>query len=162
MNPATFSTQHNKSGFTLIEIVIVLSIASLIMVGVFFGVNGALVAQRDSERKTYARELLAGLATYRGNNSDTLDGIDAPTLKSYVGDDRKVLGQDVQTGSGNGLGAVMVFYADIEDDNTLVNGDACPKPNSTSSLFFVNAGTGITNTYVAMCLESSGVWFVQK
>ena len=48
-----------KSGFTLIEIVIVLSIASLIMVLVFVGVNGAVKANQNDQRRSDAKRVLS-------------------------------------------------------------------------------------------------------
>ena len=50
-----------KSGFTLIEIVIVLAIASLIMVIVFVAVQGALSARRNDQRRSDARRVLAAM-----------------------------------------------------------------------------------------------------
>ncbi len=50
-----------KSGFTLIEIVIVLAIAALIMVIVFVAVQGALSARRNDQRRSDARRVLAAM-----------------------------------------------------------------------------------------------------
>jgi prepilin-type N-terminal cleavage/methylation domain-containing protein len=58
-----------KSGFTLIEIVIVLSIASLIMVLVFVAVSGASVARRNDQRRSDARRVLAAVES----NPDLVD-----------------------------------------------------------------------------------------
>lgn len=48
-----------KPGFTLIEIVIVLSIASLILVLVFVGVNGAVKVNQDDQRRSDAKRVLS-------------------------------------------------------------------------------------------------------
>jgi prepilin-type N-terminal cleavage/methylation domain-containing protein len=48
-----------KSGFTLIEIVIVLSIASLILVLVFVGVDGAVKANQNEQRRSDAKKVLS-------------------------------------------------------------------------------------------------------
>jgi prepilin-type N-terminal cleavage/methylation domain-containing protein len=48
-----------KSGFTLIEIVIVLSIASLILVLVFVGVDGAVKAKQNDQRRSDAKRVLS-------------------------------------------------------------------------------------------------------
>jgi prepilin-type N-terminal cleavage/methylation domain-containing protein len=50
-----------KSGFTLIEIVIVLAIAALIMVIVFVAVQGALMGRRNDQRRSDARRVLAAV-----------------------------------------------------------------------------------------------------
>jgi len=60
-----------KSGFTLIEIVIVLAIAALIMVIVFVAVSGAQRSRRDAVTKKAAYQALVAMATYAGiNNGD--------------------------------------------------------------------------------------------
>lgn len=61
-------THKAKKGFTLIEIVIVLAIAALILVVVFFAVQGAQRNQRNDARKNLASRVLAQYQTYLGNN----------------------------------------------------------------------------------------------
>jgi prepilin-type N-terminal cleavage/methylation domain-containing protein len=58
-----------KSGFTLIEIVIVLAIAALIMVIVFVAVSGAQRSRRDAVTKNAAYQALVAMATYAGINN---------------------------------------------------------------------------------------------
>lgn len=58
-----------KSGFTLIEIVIVLAIGALIMVVVFVAAQGALMARRNDQRRNDARLVLAALES----NTDLYD-----------------------------------------------------------------------------------------
>ena len=50
-----------KSGFTLIEIVIVLSIASLIMVLVFVGWRGAVSSNQNEQRRSDAKRVLSAV-----------------------------------------------------------------------------------------------------
>jgi prepilin-type N-terminal cleavage/methylation domain-containing protein len=64
----------NKSGFTLIEIVIVLAIAALIMVIVFVAVSGAQRSRRDTERRAVASRVLASLVNCASDNSGTIGG----------------------------------------------------------------------------------------
>ncbi|HMS92553.1 MAG TPA: type II secretion system protein [Candidatus Saccharibacteria bacterium] len=59
----------SNKGFTLIEVVIVLAIASLIMVIVFLAVQGANRAQRDTARKNQANQILAAAQQFAANNS---------------------------------------------------------------------------------------------
>lgn len=61
-----------KSGFTLIEIVIVLAIAGLIFVIVFFAVSQAQAARRDTERKSAASRMLAAGSQYSSNNQGSV------------------------------------------------------------------------------------------
>jgi prepilin-type N-terminal cleavage/methylation domain-containing protein len=62
-------TPKKQSGFTLIEIVIVLAIAALIMVIVFLAVAGAQRSQRDTAAKEAAARLLAATNQFASNNS---------------------------------------------------------------------------------------------
>jgi prepilin-type N-terminal cleavage/methylation domain-containing protein len=61
-------TKTGQSGFTIIEIMIVLAIASLIMLLVFEGVTQLQRNRRDAQRKSYARQVLAALIDYESNN----------------------------------------------------------------------------------------------
>ena len=75
-------TPAKKSGFTLIEIVIVLAIAALIVVIVFAAVAGAQRSRRDAARKSAANQALASVQQYYSANNNT-----APTgtsLSSYI------------------------------------------------------------------------------
>jgi prepilin-type N-terminal cleavage/methylation domain-containing protein len=68
-----------KSGFTLIEIVIVLAIAALIMVIVFVAVQGALSARRNDQRRSDARRVLAAMESRPDLYADIIrTQIDAP------------------------------------------------------------------------------------
>jgi prepilin-type N-terminal cleavage/methylation domain-containing protein len=58
-----------KSGFTLIEIVIVLAIAALIMVIVFVAVQGAQRSRRDTTARNAAAQTLAAMEQFASNNS---------------------------------------------------------------------------------------------
>ena len=61
-----------KSGFTLIEIVIVLAIAALIMVIVFVAVQGAQRSRRDTTRKSDAARVLASLTQCAGDSNGSI------------------------------------------------------------------------------------------
>jgi prepilin-type N-terminal cleavage/methylation domain-containing protein len=58
-----------EKGFTLIEIVLVLAIASLLLVIVFLAVSGAQKSRRDSQRKNDLSRVAAGLESYASNNT---------------------------------------------------------------------------------------------
>lgn len=57
-----------KSGFTLIEVVLVLAIAGLLTTVVFLAVSGAQRARRDDQRKRDAVTLVAAVENWRSNN----------------------------------------------------------------------------------------------
>jgi len=75
-------TPAKKSGFTLIEIVIVLAIAALIVVIVFAAVAGAQRSRRDTDRKSAANQALASVQQYYSANNNT--GPSANALTSYI------------------------------------------------------------------------------
>jgi prepilin-type N-terminal cleavage/methylation domain-containing protein len=60
--------KKKASGFTIIEVMIVLAIAGLIMVIVFIAVPQLQRNQRDNSRQSIANRLKAEMETYAGNN----------------------------------------------------------------------------------------------
>ncbi len=71
-----------KSGFTLIEIVIVLAIAALIMVIVFVAVQGAQRSRRDTDRRAAASRVLTSLVSCASDNSGKIG--DTVTCATYI------------------------------------------------------------------------------
>jgi prepilin-type N-terminal cleavage/methylation domain-containing protein len=61
-------THHKNSGFTVIEVTIVLAIASLIIAVLFVAIPQARASERDSYRKAYARDVLAAAIEFYKNN----------------------------------------------------------------------------------------------
>lgn len=72
-----------KSGFTLIEIVIVLAIAALIMVIVFVAVQGAQRSRRDTDRRAAASRVLTSLVSCASDNSGKIGG-SGITCATYI------------------------------------------------------------------------------
>lgn len=64
--------KNNNSGFTIIEVLIVLAIAGLIMLIVFLAVPALQRSARNTSRKSDASALLAGISEYTDNNNGTL------------------------------------------------------------------------------------------
>lgn len=89
------SSQGSRSGFTLIEVVLVLAIAGLIFVIVFLAVGAAQRARRDSARKDLAGKYTAAVEQYSSNNNGTLPG-DGWTGAGYFNNS----GNDVDPGAG--------------------------------------------------------------
>jgi prepilin-type N-terminal cleavage/methylation domain-containing protein len=67
-----FKTRKEESGFTIIEVLIVLAIAGLIMVVVFLAVPNLQRSQRNNARKTDANNVLSALSDYTSNNGGAL------------------------------------------------------------------------------------------
>jgi prepilin-type N-terminal cleavage/methylation domain-containing protein len=60
--------QYQQIGFTIIEVMMVLSIAALIMVLIALGASEAQKTRRDNERKAYARQVYGALEDFYKNN----------------------------------------------------------------------------------------------
>ena len=58
----------SKSGFTIIEVVLVLAIAGLIFLIVFLAVPALQRSQRDTQRKSDLSRLMAQVNSYQSNN----------------------------------------------------------------------------------------------
>ncbi|HSX16351.1 MAG TPA: prepilin-type N-terminal cleavage/methylation domain-containing protein [Candidatus Saccharimonadales bacterium] len=67
----------NSSGFTIIEVLIVLAIAGLIMVVVFLAVPALQRSGRNNGLNTSANNLLAAVGNYASNNGGTLPATQA-------------------------------------------------------------------------------------
>lgn len=66
------SQTKSKSGFTIIEVVLVLAIAGLIFLIVFLAVPALQRSQRDTARKSDMGRLIAATQDYRSNHQGTL------------------------------------------------------------------------------------------
>lgn len=101
-------TPKKQTGFTLIEIVIVLAIAALIMVIVFLAISGAQRARRDTAMKDAAAKLLAANEQYAGNNNGnyTTAALGTGYLNNVVGN----TGATLTYGTGPATSTVM-YYA---------------------------------------------------
>ena len=62
----------SNSGFTIIEVLIVLAIAGLIMLVVLLAVPGLQRSQANTAAKTDATHIAAGITDYTANNSGTM------------------------------------------------------------------------------------------
>jgi len=110
-----------KSGFTLIEIVIVLAIAALIMVIVFVAVQGAQKSRRDTERRATASRVLASLTNCASDNSGTIGG--TVTCEKYI-----------SGAGGTGTGALGLAQPTSTTTSVIVaNTGACSTTPSSAS-----------------------------
>lgn len=64
--------RDSASGFTIIEVLIVLAIAGLIMLIVFLAVPALQRSARNTQRKNDVAGILSGISTYVDNNGGTL------------------------------------------------------------------------------------------
>lgn len=65
---------RRKSGFTIIEVVLVLAIAGLIFAIVFIGLPALQAQQRDTQRRQNVAEIIAAMEVYKKNNGGLYPG----------------------------------------------------------------------------------------
>jgi len=81
----SINLNRKGSGFTIIEVVLVLAIASIIFLLVFLAVPALQASQRDTARKNDVARVSTALVSYAGNNSGTLTGASTTNIGSYAG-----------------------------------------------------------------------------
>lgn len=135
-----------KKGFSLIEVVIVLAIAALIMVIVFFAVAGAQRGQRNDARKQTASRVLAATNAFQGNNNGSMPNngtaqANTTLLDPYLPDNERKVGA-----------ATM----EVDIVATLpASGSACNPTNDTGGRDVQIASVN-GRPAVAVCQESAG------
>lgn len=85
------STDKKQSGFTIIEVVLVLAIAALIFLMIFIALPALQRGQRDNARKQDANTVASALNSYRGNKRGSLPN--QTQFSSFKDDYVKTLGQ---------------------------------------------------------------------
>lgn len=132
-----------RKGFTLIEVVIVLAIAALIMVVVFFAVTGAQRSQRDQARKDYANAGLAKINEFRGNNNGTSAAMTVANFTAYMGN-RTI----------NNVNPAVTLGAPAANA-------ACASGGATGAVVQVQGSAVSTGEQAAVCLETN-TWYVAR
>lgn len=118
--------KRKESGFTIIEVLIVLAIAGLIMVVVFLAVPSLQRSQRNNSRKTDANNVLSSISSYIGNNAGALP-TDTTSVQTAAGDAK--LGY---------YGSTTIFYsATLPSINTTKGATGTATSVSTESMTYV-------------------------
>ena len=76
--------RNQQSGFTIIEVVLVIAIAGLIFAAVFIALPQLQESQRDSTRRSDAGRLTAGITEYSSNVNNGLPPSNAAEVTSDV------------------------------------------------------------------------------
>ncbi len=79
------TTTRKETGFTIIEVVLVLAIAGLIFLVVFLALPQLQRSQRDSQRRSDAGRYLSALESYASNNNGSYPGNQTAT-DTFVAD----------------------------------------------------------------------------
>ena len=84
MKGGTYMNKRTQtSGFTIIEVVLVLAIAALIFLMIFVALPALQRGQRDTARKNDVGTIASAVSTYRSNNRNQLPAATAD-LDSYL------------------------------------------------------------------------------
>lgn len=108
-----------RSGFTIIEVVLVLAIAGLIFMMVFIALPQLQRAQRDTQRREDVAKLRSAIEMYKGNNNGRL-----PTGTCTVADDDDPQLDGLRTSQKSNQACRLIFdYMHGVDDtrNTFVD-----------------------------------------
>ena len=87
--PSKNQTKKQKTGFTIIEVVLVLAIAGLIFLMVFVALPALQRSQRDTQRRQDYADLASAISSYMTNNNGKLPpaGDDKLDPKEYINND---------------------------------------------------------------------------
>lgn len=112
-------TKERSSGFTIIEVMIVLAIAGLIMVIVFIAVPQLQRQQRNNARKNVINRVVTEVNNYASNNSGNVPTANNNATTGYVGPGggfytRYIAGNAAQFNDPS-TGAIMTFSAWTSD-----------------------------------------------
>lgn len=147
--------KKRQSGFTIIEVLIVLAIAGLIMVAVFTAVPALQRSSRNTQRKSSASQIMASVSSYVGNNNGSLPT--AATLTSSALNDYKpgfylianvLYGTFANPGTPTLDNAIFVSGAACNDTNTGIVAGASSR--SYAILYQVESGSNA----VLQCIGS--------
>ena len=126
--------QKTKSGFTIIEVVLVLAIAGLIFLMVFL----ALPALQRSQRDTSRRDALAGFATqitnYQSNNRGRLPQTTADAWGKFLTSYMKQEGDQFDEGEGEFVDPDGTNYGITNASICTLKNKACSTPGTGNFL----------------------------
>ena len=128
-------TNQDQKGFTIIEVLIVLAIATLILLVVFLAIPGLQRSQRNSSRKADIGKIVTGISNFTGNNQGTAVLKQADCTTAY---------QDVAGATGTNMSQFKFT--------------SCGKPTSTilaDTGLVAGSGLGLTTT-------AAGIYILTK
>lgn len=161
-------TTNRLKGFTIIEVVLVLAIASLIFLMVFLALPALQSGQRDAARKNDMAAVAQALTSYSSNNNGKL-----PTNATYT-----------NTGSGYGTTGLGTYLSSVgsntekviiqvkpatfpatstpNDGEILVYpGSSCDAAGTTVGTYTIKAGTTRSYAIVTKLEGGGGVAYCQ-
>jgi prepilin-type N-terminal cleavage/methylation domain-containing protein len=149
------SQTKSKSGFTIIEVVLVLAIAGLIFLIVFLAVPALQRSQRDTQRKSDLGRLTSAISNYQSNNKGavpTTSGELSTLVTNYV----RVNGDSFADPGGTNYSVTLsdsTTYTSAVPTNTIYyyTGATCSGEDAA-------AATGARKFAVRVDLEGGGTY----
>ncbi len=129
--------QKTKSGFTIIEVVLVLAIAGLIFLMVFLALPALQRSQRDTSRRDALSEFATQITNYQSNNRGRLPAATAAGWASFLTNYMKQAGEQFEEGEGEFVDPDGVNYGITNASICTLNGNVC----KTGGGNFLSAGT---------------------
>lgn len=130
------SKKSNQTGFTIIEVMIVLAIAGLIMLIVFLAVPALQRNSRNSQRKADVGRELSAATEVISNNNGAVTSLTTANITAAVGTYGYYAAGPTVTAMAAGVAAGSGLNATTEDTTTLYTGAVCDG----------NTGKAITGT----------------
>jgi prepilin-type N-terminal cleavage/methylation domain-containing protein len=154
----SINLNRKGSGFTIIEVVLVLAIASIIFLLVFLAVPALQASQRDTARKNDAARVVTALANLAGNNSGSLTSATTTNLASYAG----TLSANSTITSVTAFAATALTVAAVDGNIVVQYGAKCSTTTAISGkTVTLVAGTN-SNAAVIVGLETGNTAFCQS
>jgi prepilin-type N-terminal cleavage/methylation domain-containing protein len=154
----SINLNRKGSGFTIIEVVLVLAIASIIFLLVFLAVPALQASQRDTARKNDAARVVTALANFAGNNSGSLTSATQANIASYVG----TLSANSNVKSVSAFSASALTVDAVDGDIVVQYGAKCSTTTAISGKkVTLVAGTN-SNAAVIVGLETGTTAFCQS
>jgi len=134
---------NKSSGFTIIEVLIVLAIAGLIMLIVFLAVPALQRNSRNTQRKNEVSQLLGAVNEWTNNNSGTLPATSAEQAAALANASLSFYKSNVTWAAGAQTNATT------KDKAVIVTGASCSGSDAAAGsarsvvvLYTVEAGAG--------------------
>ncbi len=143
--------KRKASGFTIIEVIIVLAIAGLIMVVVFIAVPQLQRNQRNNAREAVVNRVATEANNYASNNTGNIPTADANATTGFSGTAggfyTRYIANNAAQFNDPSTGAIMTFTADtIANVNTALAAAATPSSTVYYSVGAVCNGETVTAT----------------
>lgn len=142
----------SKSGFTIIEVVLVLAIAGLIFLIVFLALPALQKSQRDTARKNDVGRLISAIQSYQSNNSGKL-----PADLGGTGT-TDIMGSNYLGNFADPSAGTYVFAATTNPSTAAPTTPTTGQINYADSKNCDNTGGGSRKVAVVITLEGGGTY----